>query len=315
MTKRCLYCYKQLGKSEVDFHEHCSLDFFGTKQAPLLSYSLNEMADLARNVVERSVTVPGVQPKLSLTLIDDALANGDRGRLTVVGALGGNYIFKPPSTDYPEMPQNEHVTMRIAEAFGIHTVKSSLIRLQSGELSYITKRIDRKESGEKIHMLDMFQIVEAFDKYKSSLEKIGKALNDYSTNTLLDKLYFFELTLFCFLTGNNDMHLKNLSMINENNSWSLSPAYDLLNVHIVNPLDTEELALTLEGKKKKLKKDHFERFGKGLDLTDKQIEGAFSRLAKNKALAFEWVQNSFLSAGLQKAYQGVLEERYTLLLK
>ena len=304
-----------MGKSEVDFHEHCSLDFFGTKQAPLLSYSLNEMADLARNVVERSVTVPGVQPKLSLTLIDDALANGDRGRLTVVGALGGNYIFKPPSTDYPEMPQNEHVTMRIAEAFGIHTVKSSLIRLQSGELSYITKRIDRKESGEKIHMLDMFQIVEAFDKYKSSLEKIGKALNDYSTNTLLDKLYFFELTLFCFLTGNNDMHLKNLSMINENNSWSLSPAYDLLNVHIVNPLDTEELALTLEGKKKKLKKDHFERFGKGLDLTDKQIEGAFSRLAKNKALAFEWVQNSFLSAGLQKAYQGVLEERYTLLLK
>jgi len=315
MSKNCLYCYKKLGKGETDFHEHCSLEFFGTKQAPLLSYSLNEMADLAKKVVARSVTVPGVQPKLSLTLIDSALANGHRGRLTVVGAFGGNYIFKPPSNDYPEMPQNEHVTMRIAEAFGINTVKSSLIRLKSGELSYITKRIDRTKTGEKIHMLDMFQIVEAFDKYKSSMEKIGKALNDYSTNTLLDKLYFFELTLFYFLTGNNDMHLKNFSMLNENNSWSLSPAYDLLNVHIVNPSDTEELALTLEGKKKKLKKDHFERFGKVLDLTDKQIEGVFTRLEKNKTLALEWIENSFLSAKYKKAYRELLEERYSVLVK
>lgn len=314
MNNRCLYCYKVLQNSEVDFHENCSFGFFGTKKAPLLNYSLNEMADLAKNVVERSVAVPGVQPKLSLTLIDDALSNGDRGRLTVVGALGGNYIFKPPSEDYPEMTQNEHVTMRIAEAFGINTVKSSLIRLKSGELSYITKRIDRTEGGDKIHMLDMFQIVEAFDKYKGSLEKIGKALNDYSTNTLLDKLYFFELTLFCFLTGNNDMHLKNFSMINENNSWSLAPAYDLLNVHIVNPGDTEELALTLEGKKKKLRKEHFERFGKGLDLTDKQIEGAFSRIAKNKMHAFEWIQNSFLSSDFKKAYLAILEGRYSILM-
>jgi serine/threonine-protein kinase HipA len=315
MNNRCLYCYKELEKSEVDFHEHCSLDFFGTKQAPVLTYSLSEMSDLARNVVERSITVPGVQPKLSLTLIDAAMANGDRGRLTVVGALGGNYIFKPPTKDYPEMPQNEHLTMRIAQAFGINTVKSSLIRLKSGEVSYITRRIDRTESNEKIHMLDMFQIVEAFDKYKSSLEKIGKALNDYSTNTLLDKLYFFELTLFCFLTGNNDMHLKNFSMINENKSWSLSPAYDLLNVHIVNPDDTEELALTLEGKKKKLKRDHFERFGKGLDLSDKQIESTFARINKNKDSAFDWIKASFLSSDYQKAYQLLLEERYAVLLK
>jgi len=89
------------------------------------------------------------------------------------------------------MPQNEHVTMRIAEAFGIKTVPSCLIRLASGELSYITKRIDRTALGEKIHMLDMFQITEAFDKYRSSMEKIGKALDKYSANTLLGKLYFF----------------------------------------------------------------------------------------------------------------------------
>lgn len=74
------------------------------------------------------------------------------------------------------MPENEYVTMRIAEAFGINTVISSLIRLQSGELSYISKRIDRTETGEKNNMLDMFQITEAFDKYKSSMVKNRQSL-------------------------------------------------------------------------------------------------------------------------------------------
>jgi len=147
-----------------------------------------------------------------MSLIRETQKTSDT-RLTVVGALGGGYIFKPPSEDYPEMPQNEHLTMRIAEAYGIRVVPSSLIRLASGELSYITRRVDRKGEGEKIHMLDMFQITEAFDKYKSSLEKVGKAIYSYSENPLLDILFFFELTLFSFLSGNNDMHLKNYSMI------------------------------------------------------------------------------------------------------
>ena len=278
-----------------------------------MPYSLGQMAELAKNIVERSIAVPGVQPKISLSLIHDALTGGNNGRLTVVGALGGNYIFKPPSEQYVEMPQNEHVTMRIAEAFSIRTVPSSLIRLASGELSYITKRIDRTESGEKIHMLDMFQITEASDKYRSSMERIGKALDRYSANTLLDKLYFFEMTVFCFLTGNNDMHLKNFSMINKNEEWILSPAYDLLNVAIINPDDDEELALTLEGKKKKLKREHFERLGKGLGLNDRQMDGVFGRFARNRSIAEEWVQNSFLSDDHKERYRDVLAGRYARL--
>ena len=303
-----------LGKSEGDFHEHCSLEFFGIKKAPLLPYSHSQMAALAKNVIERSIAVPGVQPKLSLSLVHDAIGKSKTERLTVVGALGGNYIFKPPSENYPEMPQNEHLTMRIAEAFGIRTVPSSLIRLKSGELSYITKRIDRTADGKKIHMLDMFQILEASDKYKSSMESIGKALGKYSSNTLLDKLYFFELSIFSFLTGNNDMHLKNFSMINTSGAeWALSPAYDLLNVAIVNPGDKEELALTLEGKKKKLRRENFERLGKVLELNKKQIEGVFKRFVKNKPLALEWIDNSFLSVEYQEKYKVLLEERYSRL--
>ena len=311
MPKKCLYCYQSLDDTIVgDFHEQCSLEFFGTKQQPVFEHSLKQMSELAKNVVERSVAVPGVQPKLSLTIVNNTIQDGTKGRLTVVGALGGNYIFKPPSEHFSEMPENEHLTMRIAEAFGINTVQSSLIRLQSGELSYITKRIDRTETGEKIHMLDMFQITEAFDKYKSSMEKIGKALDDFSDNTLLDKLYFLELGIFSFLTGNNDMHLKNFSMIHSADTWTLAPAYDLLNVAIVNPDDTEELALTLDGKKKKLKWDHFKKLGISLGLNEKQLKGIAKRFQKNKLIAHQWIDNSFLSDDFKEKYKTLLEERY-----
>jgi serine/threonine-protein kinase HipA len=311
MESKCLYCYKPV-EGDLDFHEKCAVEFFGTSTPPLIEYSLDQMDELAKNLVERRVAVPGVQAKLSMSLVKETKEKGDT-RLTVVGALGGQYIFKPPSNRFPEMPENEHLTMRIAEAFGIRVVPSSLIQLASGELSYITKRVDRTEDGKKIHMIDMFQITEAFDKYKSSMEKVGKAIDSNSDNTFLDKILYFELALFSFLTGNNDMHLKNFSMINSTSGWVLSPAYDLLNVSILNPDDEEELALTLVGKKKKLKREHFEQLGKSLELTDKQIDGAFKRMLKNKPKAIDWIDQSFLSEVMKVAYKDVAEIKYNQL--
>lgn len=293
----------------MDFHKKCSIDFFGTPTAPRILYSLDQMDELAKNVVERSISVPGVQPKLSMSLIKETKENSDT-RLTVVGALGGHYIFKPPSERFAEMCENEHVTMRMAKAYGIRVVPSTLIRLVSGELAYITKRVDRTETGKKIHMLDMFQITEAFDKYKGSMEKVGKALDSYSVNTLLDKTFYFDLALFSFLTGNNDMHLKNFSMIKSPSGWILSPAYDLLNVAIVFPEDTEELALTLAGKKKKLKRVHFDQLGKELGLSPKQMKAAFHRMIKNKSFALDLIDRSFLSNDMKLAYNNVLHQRY-----
>jgi serine/threonine-protein kinase HipA len=286
MSKKCLYCYQPLAENDHgEYHEQCSLNFFGTKTPPDFAYTLDQMNELAKNV-----------------------------RLTVVGALGGNYIFKPPSAYYPEMPENEHVTMRIAEeAFGLRTVPSSLIRLASGELAYITKRIDRTAKGEKIHMLDMFQILEAFDKYKSSMERVGKAIAAYSGNTLLDQLYYFQLALFSYLTGNNDMHLKNFSMINNRAAWNLSPAYDLLNVAIANPKDEEELALTLEGKKSNFRPEHFRRFAAGLGLVEKQEQNTYAHFLKSKEKALEWLDNSFLSANMKNSYKTLMDKRYTIL--
>ncbi|WP_423736854.1 HipA domain-containing protein [Chitinophaga caseinilytica] len=311
MNNRCLYCYQELEEGQIDFHPRCSRTFFGTDQPPKLDYNLEQMADLAANVVQRSVTVPGVQPKLSLTLVKEVMEDGSNGRLTIVGALGGSYILKPPHADYPEMPQNEHLTMRIAESFGLKVVPSSLVRLSSGELSYITKRIDRTDDGEKIHMLDMFQILEAFDKYKSSMERVGKAIDKYAENTLLDLTNFFELTVFCFLTGNNDMHLKNFSMIVKGDgTWDLAPAYDLLNVAIVNPADKEEMALTINARKSKFNRARFGEFGRGLGLTARQIEGVFNRLLRNEKSALDLIEMSFQSEEYKEEYIALLTERY-----
>lgn len=308
MKNKCLYCYEPLD-SETDFHERCSNQFFGTPIPPKLEYTLDQMDELAKKVVERSVAVPGVQPKLSLSLVKKTTEQSE-SRLTVIGALGGQFILKPPSNRFRELPENEHLTMKIAESMGIQVVPSTLIRLASGELSYITKRIDRTDTGEKIHMIDMFQITEAFDKYKSSLEKIGKALGNYSSNPLLDKIFYFDLVLFSFLTGNNDMHLKNFSMIEIASGWALAPAYDLLNVSIVLPEDSEETALTLVGKKKNLKKEHFEQLGDTLGLTAKQIKSSFNRMIRNKSKAINWIDRSFLSNELKTAYKEVFEARY-----
>lgn len=308
MGKKCLFCYNELN-SEEDFHSACSLKFFGTNVAPKLNYTIDEMEELAQNIVENSIAVPGVQPKLSLGFIKDVLQNENKGRLTVVGALGGNYILKPQNKTFPEMPENEHLTMKMAEIFGISTVPSSLIRLKSGELSYITKRIDRKENGEKIHMQDMFQITEAFDKYRSSLEKIAKAISEYSSNTLLDILRFYEVILFSYITGNNDMHLKNFSLIRNNEDWELSPAYDLLNVHLHLPEDKEETALTLAGKKSRLNKKDFIQLGLKFNLSEKQISNSFKRLKKGEKKMLALIEKSFLTPENQEKYKVMISSR------
>ncbi len=311
MSNRCLYCYQELEEKQKDFHPRCSKAFFGTTEPPELDYNLQQMAELAAMVVQRSVTVPGVQPKLSLTVVKNMLEKKRKTRLTIVGAPGGNYILKPPHADYPRLPENEHLTMRIAESFGIPVVPSSLVRLSSGELAYITRRIDRTANGEKIHMLDMFQVLEAFDKYKGSIEKVGKAIAQYAENTLLELSNFFELTLFCFLTGNNDMHLKNFSLIVQKDGvWGLAPAYDLLNVAIANPDDKEELALTLDARKNKFNRQRFEQFGQTLGLSSRQVTGVFSRLLRNEGKAFNLIGNSFLSKVYKEKYRLLLAERY-----
>lgn len=314
MTK-CLYCYKELADNQIDYHPKCSVAFYGTAHPPILPYKLEDMEKLAKEAVELSVSVPGVQPKLSLGWIKSLLENGHEGRLTIMDALNGNYILKPQNLQFKQMPENEHLSMKLAQLFKIDIVPSNMIRLASGELCYITKRIDRKNDVTKIHMIDFLQILELGDKYLGTMEMLGKNIGELSVNTLLDKLRFFELTLFNFVIGNNDMHLKNFSMWLSDIGWILSPAYDLLNVKIILPKDDEDTALLFGGKKKNFNKVYFDRFGDNLQLSTRQINYVYKRLSLWLPKAADLIDVSFLEDDLKMQYKELITIRTGLFTK
>ncbi len=303
---RCLYCYGEL--KEGDFHAACSKKFFGTEKAPFVPYDLDELYRLGKIVVEKRVTVPGVQSKLSMELDKKIKAEP---KLTIVG-LWGNYILKPPAKQYKSLPENEDLTMRLGDILGLKTTEHSLIRLKSGELSYVTKRIDRVKN-KKLHMEDFCQLTERLteDKYKGSMELLNRTIDKYSSNPGLDKLTIFELTLFNFLTGNADMHLKNFSLLYRNNLIGLSPAYDLLSTRLVMSEleDPEESALTINGKKRKLRLNDFLKFAETSGLNEKQVKNSMKRFKENLSTAIEFVDNSFLEEEMKENYKRLITER------
>jgi serine/threonine-protein kinase HipA len=306
---KCLYCYKDLNDNQIDYHPKCIKAFFGTIEVPLLPYRLSEIAALAKEAAELSITVPGVQPKLSLGLIKDELGKGQRGRLTIMDALEGQYILKPQNIDYPQMPENEHLSMKLAELFKMDIVPVSMIRMASGELCFITKRIDRNMDGTKNHMIDFLQIPDLADKYKGTMETLGKTIGELSVNTLFDKFRFFESTVFNYIIGNNDMHLKNFSMYLSEMGWVLSPFYDLLNVKLILPKDKEDLAILLGGKKENFNRGYFDRLGADLKLNDKQIKTVYKRLGKWLPKSTQLIESSFLDQERKDDYKKLITER------
>jgi serine/threonine-protein kinase HipA len=310
MSKRCLYCYQLLVENETDFHSSCSKNFFGVTIPPILPYSENNMKELAAQVIQTQTAVTGVQPKLSLHLAS-AKQSKLAKKFTIVGMRGG-YILKPASPHYPELPEVEDLTMHLAKIAKIKVVPHSLIRLTSGNLAYITKRIDRKEK-EKLHMEDMCQLTERLteDKYRGSHEQVAKAILKYAANPGLDLVNFFELVLFSFLTGNADMHLKNFSLIHQPDIGPIfSPAYDLVATALVNPDDDEDLALTLNGRKKKINRNDFISAFTTLGLDEKQQENIFKKMAKAKNSWFEFIDISFLSTDSKAAFKNLIQHRF-----
>ncbi len=310
MTKRrCLYCYNELGEETSEFHKICCRKIFGTKIPPELPYSEDQMLELAEKVIRSQSTVTGVQPKLSLEI--EKLSIKDKPqRFTIVGLWGG-YILKPPTKKYKFLPELEDLTMHLAEISGIEVVPHSLIRLSSRKLSYITRRVDRK-NGLKIHMEDMCQLTERLteQKYNGSYEQIGKAIARYSVNPGLDITNFFEQVLFSFLTGNADMHLKNFSLIdNPELGYILSPAYDMVASNLVVEGDDEELALTLNGKKKKIrKKDFLEALGR-FSIDSKVIENLFNRFKGSMDNWHKFIEISFIPKDMKASYHQLINER------
>ena len=279
MGKRCLICGLPLRGGESLYHVKCIKKLFHSTKVPALNYTQEELNELAKSIIMERISVPGVQPKLSLHLEKGHAENNSR--LTLVG-LEGDYILKPQTAQWPFLPEAEHFAMLFARLCKIDTAEFGLIPLHSSELAFITRRMDRTESG-ALHMEDLCQLTNKLtsQKYKGSMEQVGKALRKYSSHPGLDAVRLLELTLFCFLIGNSDMHLKNFSLIRTaKGSYELTPAYDLVPVKIILAADNEELALPMCGKKSNLKYRDFALFAESLDLTRAQFEKTIKKIKR-----------------------------------
>ncbi len=308
IKNKCLYCYEKLEEGQY-FHSKCAKKFFGSINPPELPYSSEDMTELASKVIQRSISLPGVQSKISMGILKNNKKKNNK--LTIVG-LWGEYILKPPVKQYPFMPELESLTMKLAEYFGITTVPNSLIRMKSQELAYITKRIDRFKN-QKYQMEDMAQLTNKLteQKYQGSLELIAKTIKKYSDNIGFDLLNFFEINLFSFITGNADMHLKNFSLIYQNGMYSLTPAYDLLPTRLLIPEneDSEEFALTMNGKKRNFNKNDFLKLSRSIGILEKVVQNSISNFLEKANSAKNLIGKSFLPKKLQKKYIDLIENR------
>ncbi|NQX37735.1 HipA domain-containing protein [Pedobacter steynii] len=306
---KCPFCYQSVDKGT--YHAKCCKKMFGITELPVLTLDKNLLNDLAKTTVNNRISVTGVQPKLSVELED---VKGAEKRLTIVG-LWGNYILKPQNIHYEQMPEVEDLTMHLAEIFKLNTCQHCLLKASDGQMVYIAKRFDR-EKGQKIHMEDFCQIGEfqTEQKYNSSYERCGKLITKYCTNSGLDLVNYFELLIFSFLSGNNDMHMKNFSILHQQGQIILSPAYDLINSNLINPKDQEDVALSLNGKKKKLSRKDFEMLASVLKISDKIFKRILDKYAKNPDKVFKLIDQSFMSNEYKTDFKNIWTEKLNRLI-
>lgn len=290
---------------------------YSEKGLRALSPSLKSLHDLPYSAEEQrheamrratKMSIQGVQSKLSARLAVK------KGSFEVVDC-GGRYILKPQSAVYPNLPENEDATMRLAVAVGIEVPLHGLLYSRDGTLTYFIRRFDRYGTGRKLAVEDFAQLAGRTrdTKYDFSMERLVAIIDRHATFPAVERLELFRRTLFAFVTGNEDMHLKNFSLIvREDQTIKLSPAYDLLNTTIALPRAVEELALPLNGKKRGLTHgDLVSYFGRErLELTDRSIENVLDVFA---AAAGQWqsivMERCFLPDPLRGRYMELVRER------
>ena len=308
---KCLYCYRELEDGQVDFHPGCARKFFGSDTAPLLPYTRDNMSELARRIIRSSMSITGVQAKMSLDV--NRGGNHEPKKITIVG-LWGKYIFKPQSARYPCLPELEDLTMKMAETAHIRTAKHTLIRLADGELGYLTLRMDRGQKGEKISLLDLCQLSNRLTehKYYGSYPQLAETVKKYSAAPMLDVQRFWEIVLFSWITGNSDMHCKNFSLIDSGDGeYVLAPAYDLLAVQLADPEDTDEMALSfmVGGNKTGFDRDTFFTAFTQSGIAGTTANKMIDRMKSFRPAWEELICQSFLPNKMKSDYLALLEDR------
>ena len=312
----CVYCNRPLRNNDAGgWHRACVKRFFGTDTIPKIELDDRALEEIAKKNTSRGFTVTGVQKKLSLHLFSDERFP----RLTLVNYPSG-YIFKPQVAEFECLPEAEQLAMTMADVTGISTVPHALIK-NGDTFAYITKRVDRIINKKEIRMLAMEDFCQldrrlTQDKYKGSYERCAKVIEKYSSRPKLDITELFMRLTFSFVTGNSDMHLKNLSLIETREAsgvYALSPAYDLLPVNVIMPEDAEVFALTMNGKKTNIRKKDFFVFAEECGLSVSAAEKMIAKILSMKPKYLELCENSQLTDRLKEDFSELIETRCKVL--
>ena len=317
---KCLCCGKPIfaDSDEKDlttsWHSSCVRKFFGTKKLPDIDITDELLEKLAIESTNKGYTVPGVQKKLSLHL-----TAGNDPRLTLVNFPTG-YILKPQTSEYRALPEAEFTVMQMANATGIRTVPYALLKMKA-EYAYITRRIDRVRSGKKLIPLAMEDFCQlegrlTVDKYKGSYERCAKVIDTYSEFPGLDKADMLLRIIFSYAVGNSDMHLKNFSLIetkSQSGVYRLSDAYDMLPVNVIMPSDTDELALTLNGKKRNIRRADFTVFAKNAGIPCESAEKIINRILSLSDTYVDICRSSYLPDDMKASLEELIITRLSKL--
>ncbi|MFV1980658.1 MAG: type II toxin-antitoxin system HipA family toxin [Rhodothermia bacterium] len=273
-----------------------------------LPFTPAELRTEAAERIER-MSIAGVQPKVSAWL------NASAGRFELKDR-GGRFILKPPIIEWPQVPENEDLTMRLASAAGIETPDHGLVYMEGGSLCYVIRRFDRLPRGRKVHVEDFAQLMglDRDTKYDASMERIVNVIDDHCSFPVLEKEKLFRRVIVAFLLGNEDMHVKNFSLVTTEGRVSkveLSPAYDFVNSTIVLRNPTGEIALPLDGKRSNFRRHHFTEYygSQRLGLTAAAINHVMSEISAAQEAWRTLIDKSFLTDDLRSRYATVIHER------
>lgn len=311
---RCMCCGKILPEENRNgWHSKCIQKFFHTDTLPEVEINEEMLQELVSVSINEGTIVTGVQKKLSMHLHSES----KHARLTLSDVPAG-YIIKPHTEQYPCICEAEHLVMSMAEKAGISTVPHALMKLDGG-MAYITKRIDRSGT-EKIAMEDFCQLDQRLteDKYNSSYERCSKVISRYSSSEKMDQSELFMRLVFCFITGNSDMHLKNFSLMETecgSREYHISPAYDLVPVNLILPEDSEQTALTLNGKKRNLRKKDFMIFAAHCGISETAARKMITGVVKCLPVFERLCEESFLPDDMKKKMNTMMEEKCEILSK
>jgi serine/threonine-protein kinase HipA len=301
----CCICLETT-RGDAEYHPRCVKSLFGATKIPTLDIEVSKLHTAALAMVGHT-SLSGIQKKISVNL------GVDRETLQVA-AEGGLYILKPQTGTYPALPENEHVTTRLAQLVGIETAPAGLVALKDGTLAYVVRRFDRLAGGGKVRQEDFCQLAEKSpkDKYDGSAELCVRLLRKYASEPLIEIRKLYRLLVFVWWSGNGDMHLKNFSvLIDSDGRVRLTPAYDLVATNLV--IANDPLALAVSGKKTKLRRSDWLEFAEYCQLSERVAAPILERQAKAENEAQGLIERSFLPDEQRQQYQQLIQDRSALI--